>query len=104
MLELGSVVFLVAIAYSMGVIWYSLLGLAYSSWMRVAAFPFVGAILGEALVTVGPTYFGLHLYVVIVSTLLAALTDIVVTWIQQRTPVSRIAQRLASHASALLGR
>ena len=104
MLELGSVVFLVAIAYAMGVVWYSLLGRTYSSWMRVAAFPFVGAILGEALVTVGPTYFGLHLYVVIVSTMVAVLTDIAVTWIQQRTPVSRIAQWVAGHATALLGR
>ena len=104
MVELESVVFLVAIAYSMGVVWYSLLGRAYSSWMRVAAFPFVGAILGEALVTVGPTYFGLHLYVVIISTLIAVLTDIAVSWIQQRTPVGRIAQEAARQATALLGR
>ena len=53
--ELGFVVFLIAIAYGMGTVWYTLLGRDYASWMRMAAFPFVGAIVGEELVNAGPS-------------------------------------------------
>ena len=104
MLELGFVGFLVATAYAMGVVWYSLLGRGYTSWMRIAAFPFVGAIAGEALVATGPSYFGLYIYVVLVSTLIAVLTDITFTWIQQQSPVSRFARQALKHTTAILGR
>ena len=73
---LGFVVFLIAIAYGMGTVWYTLLGRDYDSWMRMAAFPFVGAIVGEDLVDAGPSFFGLHLYVALVSTLAAVVVDI----------------------------
>ena len=47
---LGFVVQFIAISYALGVVWYTLLGRNYSSWMRMAVFPFVGAVVGESLV------------------------------------------------------
>ena len=48
-LGLGNVVYLLAVSYGMGVMWYTVLGRTYANWMRMAAFPLLGAIIGEAL-------------------------------------------------------
>ena len=102
--ELGFVVFLIAIAYGMGTVWYTLLGRDYASWMRMAAFPFVGAIVGEELVNAGPSFFGLHLYVGLVSTLAAVVVDIAFTWLREQSPVGRIGRQALRHTTAILGR
>ena len=104
MTELGIVVFLIAMAYSAGVVWYTLLGRDHASWMRIAAFPFVGVVLGEALVTAGPSFFGLHLYVILVSSLIAVTVDIAFSWIASSARVARIGQIAAKPVTALLGR
>lgn len=102
--ELGIVVFLIAMAYAAGVVWYTLLGREHASWMRVAAFPFMGAVLGESLVTAGPSLFGLHLYVILVSSLIAVTVDIAFSWIASSSRVSRLGQIAVRPITALLGR
>ena len=47
--DLGFAVSLIAVSYVMGVLWYTLLGRNYTSWMRMAAFPLLAVIIGEAL-------------------------------------------------------
>ncbi len=36
--ELGLVVYLIAISYGMGALWYTLLGRSHASWTRMTAF------------------------------------------------------------------
>ena len=102
--ELGIVVFLIAMTYAAGVVWYTLLGRDHVSWMRIAAFPFVGAVLGESLVTAGPSLFGLHLYVILVSSLIAVTVDIAFSWIGSSTSVAKIAHLAVKPVTTLLGR
>ena len=45
--ELGFVVYLIAISYGMGALWYTLLGRSETSWTRMTAFPLVGVVIGE---------------------------------------------------------
>ena len=101
---LGFVVQFIAISYALGVVWYTLLGRDYDSWMRMAAFPFVGAIVGEELMDAGPSFFGLHLYVALVSTLAAVVVDITFTWLREQWPVGRIGRQALRHATAIIGR
>ena len=102
--DLGFVVQFIAISYALGVVWYTLLGRSYSSWMRMAAFPLVGAVVGESLVAAGPTFFGIHLYVILASTLAGAVSDLLVSWIQEQLPVSKIGHQAAKLSQAVLGR
>lgn len=76
--EFGNVLFLVALAYGLGQLWYSILGYRHDGWMRLASFPFLGIIAGEAFMPVGPEVFGVHVTVAFVATLIACLVDRVV--------------------------
>ena len=96
--DLGAVAYLIAISYGMGVLWYTVLGRNYTSWMRMAAFPLLGMIIGEALWTnylssnaeQGLVFFGLHIYVALVSTFIGALVDIGASWLGKEHPVSDV--------------
>ena len=79
--DLGFVVILIALSYAMGVGGYSLMGLEHTSWMRTAAFPLVGAIVGETLVPMGPLLLGFHVYTILVATLTGVLVDVAVRWL-----------------------
>ncbi|HZA25864.1 MAG TPA: hypothetical protein VFA32_25255 [Dehalococcoidia bacterium] len=87
--ELGFVVYLIAISYAMGMLWYTLLGRGYSTWTRMVAFPLVGVVIGEAIwsgylagaVGEGLVFFNLHIYVALVSTFVAALIDMAFSWL-----------------------
>ena len=89
--ELGFIVYLIAMSYGMGVVWYTLLGRNHASWMRMAAFPLIGVVIGEALMAnyqgAGLTFFGLHIFVVLVSTLVGALVDVSISWIAKEHPL-----------------
>ncbi len=92
--ELGFIVYLIAVSYGMGVVWYALLGRNHTNWMRMATFPFLGVVIGEALWT-GPMngsggleFNGLHVYVVLISSLAGAAVDVVVGKLAKVLPVS----------------
>lgn len=94
--DLGAVAYLIAISYGMGVLWYTVLGRNYTSWMRMAAFPLLGMIIGEALwinhlssnAEQGLIFLGLHIYVALVATFIGALVDIGASWLAKEHPVS----------------
>ncbi len=93
--DLGTVGYLIAISYGMGVLWYTVLGRNYTSWMRMAAFPLLGVIIGEALWTnhlssspdQGLVFLGFHIYVALASTFIGALVDIGASWLAKEHPV-----------------
>ncbi len=96
--DLGAVAYLIAISYGMGVLWYTILGRNYTSWMRMAAFPLLGMIIGEALwinhlssnAEQGLVFFGLHVYVALVATFIGAMVDIGASWIAKEHPVTDV--------------
>lgn len=103
--ELGSVAYLIAISYGMGVLWYTLLGLNYTSWMRMAAFPLLGLIIGEAVwinhlssnPEQGLIFLGVHIYVALVATFIGALVDMGVSWLSKEHPVSDVMKGFEHH-------
>jgi hypothetical protein len=78
--ELGFIVFLIALSYGLGVVWYKLLGAGHSGWMRTAAAPFIGVAVGEgvwgAYLASGPAYFDVHIALALVTSLVAVLADV----------------------------
>ena len=93
--ELGFVVYLIGLSYGMGVLWYTLLGNNYIGWMRMAAFPLLGVVIGEAVWTKhffggvgqGLIFFDLHIYVVLVSTFIGTLADKAISWLAKEHPI-----------------
>ncbi len=83
-MDVGLVLYMVGLAYGLGVFWYSVLPahLPEQAW-RVAALPFAAIALGEALTVLwklgGPTVGGLH----VLSAVVAALVAVVLDWVTQ---------------------
>jgi hypothetical protein len=99
-MEFGTFLLLAAFAYGIGVFWYDLLPgkLAERPW-RVAAYPFVGIVLTQALTPagwLGPAFYGLHVVPLFVGSLLAVLVDWLVT--SYRHPAAIVAPEM--HAGA----
>ena len=96
--ELGFIGLLIAISYGMGVLWYTLLGKAYTSWMRMAAFPLLGVIIGEAVWTrylsasvgQGLVFSSFHIYVALVSTFIGTMVDLTVSWLAKEHPMADV--------------
>ena len=96
--ELGFAVYLLAISYGVGVLWYTLLGSRDSGWMRMAAFPLLGVVIGEAIwnkylsagMGQGLAFGGLHVYVVLVSSFIAVLVDMFVAWIAKEHSIAHL--------------
>ncbi len=82
----------------MGVLWYTLLGRNYTNWMRMATFPLLGVIIGEAIwgrylsssMGQGLVFLNLHIYVVLVSSFIGALVDIGVSWLAKEHPLGNV--------------
>jgi len=100
-MELGTFLLLVTFAYGIGIFWYDLLPakLAERPW-RVAAYPFVGIVLSEALIRpewTGPASGGLH----VVPLLLGSLFGVVVDWLvtSSRHPAAVIGPEMHARAA-----
>ena len=102
--DLGLVVYLVAAAYATGVVWYSLLGRTHANWMRTAAFPLLGIVAGETLVSSGPVFFGLHVYVALASSLAAVFADVGIRWFGEQLTDSKIGHLTAKLTQTITGR
>ena len=96
-MELGFIVYLIAVSYVLGTAWYALLGRQHTNWMRMAAFPFVGVVIGEALWerphrtgAEGLDFYGLHIYVALISSLAGAAIDVVVGKLAKALPISEL--------------
>ena len=87
-MEVGTFLLMLGLAYAAGVLWYDLLpGRLPERVWRVAAYPFLGIFVGEALLPrvyeSDPTFGGIHLVAAAVGSLIAVLVDWAVTGIRQ---------------------
>ena len=109
--DLGAVAYLIAISYGMGVLWYTILGRNCTSWMRMAAFPLLGLIIGEAVwinhlstsASQGLVFLGIHLYVALAATFIGALVDISASWLAKEHPVSDVIKGFQHHQNPSVG-
>ncbi len=87
--EIGTVAYLIAVGYGLGVVWNTVLGREQTNWMRTAAFPLLAIIIGQALWTThlssnaaqGLVFLGFNVYVALVSTFIGVLADVGATWL-----------------------
>jgi hypothetical protein len=99
-MELGTFFLLLAFSYGIGVFWYDLLPgkLAERPW-RVAAYPFVGIVLAEAVARpdwIGPAFSGLHVVPLFVGSLFGVVVDWLVT--SYRHPSAIVAPEMHARA------
>ena len=100
--DLGFAVYLIAVSYGMGVLWYTLLGRNYTSWMRMAAFPLLALIIGEALyarylassVGQGLVFLNIHIYAALIATFIGSMVDIGVNWVAKEHHVGDVLKTL----------
>lgn len=83
-MDVGTFLLMLGVAYALGVLWYDLLlGRLPERVWRVAAYPFLGVFVAEALlpqiITADPKFGGLHLISVFVGSLVAVVIDWIVT-------------------------
>ncbi len=80
-MDVGTVLYMIAFAYGLGIFWYSVLPTHVPDrpW-RVASYPFASMALGEALTAFwklgGPTFGNIH----VLSALVATLVGVVIDW------------------------
>jgi len=83
-MDIGTFLLMLALAYGLGVLWYDLLParLPARVW-RVAAYPFVGIFIAEALIPrvlpVDPTFGGIHLVTALIGSIVAVIVDWIIT-------------------------
>jgi hypothetical protein len=99
-MDVGTLLLMLSLSYALGLLWYDLLPgkLPQQVW-RVAAYPFLGIFVAEALLptvlTFDPKFGNLHLLTVLIGSLVAVVVD----WIIQQarrpslvlTPEARVA-------------
>ena len=82
--ELGYMLYLLALAYAFGHLWYGVIGHHYDDWMRICSYPFLGIVMGEAIyvnfmaMPAGPEFYGIHVVIASGATLIATLVDLLV--------------------------
>src|SRR5713101_3736691 len=88
-MDIGTVLLMLGLSYGLGVLWYDLLpGKLPERVWRVAAYPFLGIFVAEAvlapLLSFDPKFGGIHL----VSALIGSLVGVIVDWVvnQARHP------------------
>lgn len=83
-MDLGTLLLMVGLAYGLGVLWYELLprSMPDKVW-RVAAYPFLGIYVAEALLspvlTFDPKFGGIHLLTALIGSIVAVVVDWVIT-------------------------
>jgi hypothetical protein len=83
-MDVGTFLLMLALSYSLGLLWYDLLpGRLPERVWRVAAYPFLGVFVAEAvlapLLPVDPRFGGIHLISAFIGSLVAVLVDWVIT-------------------------
>jgi hypothetical protein len=83
-MDVGTFLLMLGLSYAFGLFWYDLLpGRLPEQVWRVAAYPFLGIFLAEALLrpmmTFDPVFGGVHLIASVVGSLVAVLVDWLIT-------------------------
>jgi len=102
--DIGTVAYLIAIGYGLGMVWNTVLGREQTNWMRTAAFPLMAIIIGQALWTThlssnaaqGLVFLGFNVYVALVSSFIGVLTEGAVAWMAKENTI-QTAVRSFSH-------
>jgi len=102
--DIGTVAYLIAIGYGLGMVWNTVLGREQTNWMRTAAFPLMAIIIGQALWTThlssnaaqGLVFLGFNVYVALVSSFIGVLTEGAVAWMAKEHTI-QTAVRSFSH-------
>jgi hypothetical protein len=88
-MDIGTLLLMLGLSYGLGLLWYDLLpGKLPERVWRVAAYPFLGIFVAEAvlapLLSFDPKFGGIHL----VSALIGSLVGVIVDWLvnQARHP------------------
>jgi hypothetical protein len=99
-MELGTLLLMVGLAYALGVLWYDLLPgkLPEQAW-RVAAYPFLGIFVAEALLpkvlTADPAVGNIHLISAFLGSLVAVIVDWIITQARQPRMVAHLEPKAA---------
>lgn len=88
-MDLGTLLLMVGLSYGFGLLWYDLLpGKLPERVWRVAAYPFLGIYVAEALLpkvlAFDPNFGGIHLITAIIGSIVAVIVDWGIT--QSRHP------------------
>ncbi|MBI2303547.1 MAG: hypothetical protein HYU86_02220 [Chloroflexi bacterium] len=83
-MEIGTLLFIVGLAYGLGILWYSLLqGNVPDRVWRVAAYPFLGIWAAEGLLapslTFDPKFGEVHLLSAVIGSIVAVIVDWAIT-------------------------
>ncbi|HZQ99874.1 MAG TPA: hypothetical protein VFC93_13785 [Chloroflexota bacterium] len=83
-MDIGTFLLMLALSYGLGLFWYDLLpGKLPEQVWRVAAYPFLGVFVAQALLTpiftVDPAFGGLHLITAFVGSLVGVVVDWLIT-------------------------
>ena len=92
-MDLGSLLLMLGLAYGFGVLWYDLLpGALPDRLWRVAAYPFLGMWVAQALLTPyfpnDPVFGGVHLVAAIIGSIVAVIVDWIITTARRPALVS----------------
>ena len=92
-MDLGSLLLMLGLAYGFGVLWYDLLpGELPDRVWRVAAYPFLGMWVAQALLTPyfpnDPVFGGVHLVAAIIGSIVAVIVDWIITTARRPALVS----------------
>ncbi len=98
-MDFGTWLLFASLAYGFGVFWYDLLParLPERPW-RVAAYPFVLMVIGEAIVPFGPTFAGVHPFTAILASLVGVVVDWIVTQARHPETVTSLERRAPATA------
>ena len=92
-MDIGTLLLMVCLAYGLGVLWYALLPARVPDkvW-RVAAYPFVGIYVAEALLApvlkFDPKFGGIQLITALIGSLVAVLLDWLITTVRHPAKVA----------------
>ena len=98
-MDVGSLLLMLGLSYGLGVLWYEILParVPQKVW-RVAAFPFVGIWVAEALLapvlTFDPKFGGIHLLTALIGSIVAVVVDWAI--VQARRPAVMVDVRAAA--------
>lgn len=97
-MEIGTLLLMVGLAYAFGVLWYTLLpGKLPERVWRVAAYPFLGIFVAEALLprvyASDPTFGGMHLVASAAGSLIAVIIDWIIVQARRPSVVAQLEPR-----------
>jgi hypothetical protein len=103
-MDIGSLLLMLGLAYGLGVLWYDLLpGQLPDRVWRVAAYPFVGMWVAQALLTPhfenDPVFGGIHLIAALIGSIVAVIIDWIITTARQPSTVLAPEPRRAAPAA-----